>query len=197
MSLISNIRRLLDGPLPTDVDLLHGDAGEHVAQTLGTMPAAVLMAIVDQPDPTLILTRRTASLRRHAGQVSFPGGRIDPDDSDALSAALREADEEIGLPATDVKILGSLSPYTTITGFHVTPFIGLIQPGVKLVPDTNEVARVFEAPLDVMLRSDNHIRHNIIYEGKPRFYYEINWNEERVWGATAAMIVNLGRLLGR
>src|SRR3546814_3530849 len=102
------------------------------------------MAIVEHPRPTLILTRRTDTLRRHAGQVAFPGGRVDPEDSGIVAAALREADEEVGLPPDKVDVIGVLEPYQTVTGFRVTPVVGVVPPGLELVPHAAEVARVFE-----------------------------------------------------
>lgn len=195
MSLIPTLRKVLAAPHPAPAELLTGDAAEQFMKDGRIVPAAVLMAIVDRPRPTLLLTKRTETLKRHAGQISFPGGRIDPGDASEVAAALREAEEEVGLLPDKVDILGTLDPYMTITGFQVTPIVGVIPPDLDLTPHAAEVARVFEAPLDVMLAPANHIRQRIEFQGRERFYYEIDWDEERVWGATAAMIVNLGRRL--
>jgi len=204
MSLIDAIRNSL-AETSSAAELLMGDMveGVHADEqggfpTLGVgrvVPAAVLMAIVERPRPTLLLTRRTETLRRHAGQVAFPGGRLDPGDSGPIAAALREAQEEIALEPAMVHVLGTGDHYRTLTGFHVTPVIGVVPPDLPLHPNEAEVARVFEAPLDVLLEPANHIEQAVEWQGHNRHYYEINWDGERIWGATAAMIVNLGRRL--
>lgn len=158
------------------------------------MPAAVLVAITDRTEPGVILTRRTETLRRHAGQVAFPGGRIDPGES-AIEAALREAEEEIALPRAQVRVIGAADSYRTITGFHVTPVIAVIPPDLPLTVNDAEVAGWFEAPLAFLLEPGNHIEQAVEWQGRERHYHEIEWNGQRIWGATAAMIVNLGRRL--
>lgn len=195
MSLIQQIRHVLQMPHPQPAELLAGDFPDSLPTGGRIVAAAVLMAIVEHPRPTLILTRRTDTLRRHAGQVAFPGGRVDPEDSGIVAAALREADEEVGLPPGKVDVIGVLEPYQTVTGFHVTPVVGVVPPGLELVPHAAEVARVFEVPLDVMLEPANHIEQAVEWQGHDRHYYEIGWDGERIWGATAGMIVNLGRRL--
>jgi 8-oxo-dGTP pyrophosphatase MutT (NUDIX family) len=159
------------------------------------IPAAVLVAITDRDEPGVILTQRTEHMRRHAGQIAFPGGRVDPDDSDAIAAALREAEEEIGLPRSSVEVIGAADTYRTITGFDVTPVIGVIAPDLPLTPQPAEVASVFEAPLAFLLNDANHVEASVEFQGSVRHYYEINWEDRRIWGATAAMIVNLSRRL--
>ena len=134
-------------------------------------------------------------MRRHAGQVAFPGGRIDPGDSDAVAAALREADEEIALPPSAVEIVGQLVPYRTITGFEIVPVLGVIAPDLILVPNDAEVEAVFEVPLGFVLDAANHAERQVVFDGKQRRYIEMMWGERRIWGATAAMLVNLAARL--
>jgi 8-oxo-dGTP pyrophosphatase MutT (NUDIX family) len=156
--------------------------------------AAVLIAITDRAEPGLILTVRREHLRTHAGQVAFPGGRLDPGE-DAVSAALREAHEEILLEPATVDLVGTLDPYRTVTGYIVTPVIGVVPPDLPLEPHEHEVADVFEAPLAFVLDPANQVRQSALFQGRERHYYEILWNGRRIWGATAAMIVNLSRRL--
>jgi 8-oxo-dGTP pyrophosphatase MutT (NUDIX family) len=185
------LQRKLDGP-----PLLEGDAVDATEDESGSsMPAAVLVAIVDRTVPTMILTVRPATMRRHAGQIAFPGGRIDAGDRDAVDAALREAEEEIGLPRAEVEVIGSCSPYRTVTGFEVTPVIGVVPPGLSLVPHAAEVEAIFEAPLAYLLDPQHQIVRTVDWRGRARCYYEIQWQDRRIWGATAAMIVNLSRRL--
>nr|NUR38169.1 CoA pyrophosphatase [Sphingomonas sp.] len=156
--------------------------------------AAVLIAITDRPKPGVILTVRREHLRTHAGQIAFPGGRLDAGE-DAVKAALREAHEEILLDPAAVELAGILDAYRTVTGYVVTPVIGVIPPDPSLEPHEHEVADWFEAPLDFLLNPANQRRRSALFQGIERHYYEILWNERRIWGATAAMIVNLSRRL--
>jgi 8-oxo-dGTP pyrophosphatase MutT (NUDIX family) len=176
---------------PAGPNLLPGDLIEQPPQGL---PAAVLIAITDRPEPGLILTVRREHLRTHAGQVAFPGGRID-EGEDAVAAALREAQEEIALDPALVDIFGTADPYATVTNYLVTPVIGLIPPDLPLEPHVHEVADWFEAPLAFVLDPANQHRHGALFRGRERHYYEIAWEGRRIWGATAAMIVNLSRRL--
>jgi 8-oxo-dGTP pyrophosphatase MutT (NUDIX family) len=179
-----------------DVVLLTGDHREVDPVPDATLAAAaVLVAVTDRAAPGVILTRRTDTLSRHPGQVAFPGGRIDPEDVDAIAAALREAEEEIALPRAAVTVIGAADRYRTITGFEVTPVIAVVPPDLVFVPASAEVAEVFEVPLDFVLDSANHIEVAVEFQGRNRHYYEITWNGHRIWGATAAMIVNLSRRL--
>jgi 8-oxo-dGTP pyrophosphatase MutT (NUDIX family) len=173
-------------------ELLVGDMIEH-DHVKGT-PAAVLIAVTDRDEPGVILTVRREHLRTHAGQIAFPGGRLDPGE-DAISAALREAYEEILLDPATVEVIGSIEPYHTVTDYRVTPVIGVIQPDLPLEPQEHEVADWFEAPLSHLLDPANQVRRSALFRGRTRHYYEIDWNGRRVWGATAAMIVNLSRRL--
>jgi 8-oxo-dGTP pyrophosphatase MutT (NUDIX family) len=175
--------------------LIEGDMRDAVLEPVsGLTPAAVLVAVTDQVEPGLILTTRTETLRRHAGQVAFPGGRIDPGE-DAIMAALREAEEEIALPPSRVELVGPADRYVTVTGFQVTPVIGVVPPDLPLVPSAAEVMDWFEVPLAFLLDPANHAEREVDWQGRRRRYYEILWNERRIWGATAAMIVNLARRL--
>src|SRR5688500_2047930 len=166
-------------------DLIEGFEGEH-------RQAAVLVAITDRVEPGLILTQRREHLRTHAGQVAFPGGRID-EGEDAPAAALREAREELGLNPALVRLLGEADPYCTVTGYWVTPVIGVIPPDLELEPNPTEVADWFEAPLDFVLDPANQRRMSAEYRGRMRHYYQIEWQGRHIWGATAAMLVNLSK----
>jgi 8-oxo-dGTP pyrophosphatase MutT (NUDIX family) len=154
--------------------------------------AAVLVALTDRPEPGVLLTVRREHMRTHAGQVSFPGGRLDPGE-DAFAAALREAHEEIGLPPGQVELWGSADRYRTVTGYCVTPVVGLVPPDLPLAPHEHEVADWFEAPLSFLLDPANQQRMSADYQGRTRHYYQIDWQGRRIWGATAAMLVNLTR----
>ena len=176
-------------------ELIAGDPLDPEVGDGGIMPAAVLVPVVDRPDPTVILTVRPETMRRHAGQVAFPGGRIDPGDDGPVAAALREAEEEIGLPRDTVEIIGLADTYRTVTGFEVTPVVGVVPPGLSLVPHPGEVADLFEAPLYYLLRPEHQQVRTAMWRGRERTYYEIEYEGRRIWGATAAMIVNLSRRL--
>ncbi len=192
MSHVEILRRALALPEGT-APLLVGDDGIDDVGGSGSTPAAVLVPVVLHEEPTVILTVRPQTLRQHAGQIAFPGGRVDPGDTDAADAALREAEEEIALPRGAVEVIGTSDRYRTVTGFEVTPVVGLVRPGVALAANPAEVAAIFEAPLEYLIRPDNQVRRTVEWQGRPRTYYEINWDGQRIWGATAAMIVNLGR----
>lgn len=157
-------------------------------------PAAVLIAVTDRAQPGVILTVRREHLRVHAGQIAFPGGRVDPGEDD-VAAALREAHEEILLDPFAVEVAGSIEPYRTVTGYIVTPVLGVIPPDLPLRPHEHEVAEWFEAPLDFLFDPVNQQRRSALFRGQERHYYEIVWNDRRIWGATAAMIINLSRRL--
>ena len=165
--------------------------GDHSIPPFDTAPptaAAVLVAITDRPEPGLILTQRTDTLRRHAGQVAFPGGRIDPTDADATAAALREAEEEIALPRDAVAVIGAADPYLTVTGFSVTPVIGVIAPDLDYHPNQAEVADVFEVPLSFLMNPLNHRLGQKEFRGMQRSFYEMPFAERYIWGATAGIL---------
>jgi len=143
----------------------------------------------------VLLTLRTDHLAAHAGQVSFPGGRIDARDADATAAALREAEEEIGLPPRLVEVIGRLDTYVTRTGFEVVPLVGFVDPGFEPRPDPIEVAEAFEVPLDFLVDPANHRRQSREYQGTLRWFYAMPWERHYIWGATAGMLVNLAEVL--
>lgn len=195
MTLAERLRHALAAGDRDDIVLLTGDHADEQDVSADLAQAAVLVAVTDRASPGVILTRRTDTLRRHAGQIAFPGGRIDAGDASAVAAALREAEEEIALPREAVTIVGAADRYRTVTGFEVTPVIGVVPPDLTLTPSAGEVAAVFEVPLDFLLDSGNHAEARVEWQGRDRHYYEIVWGEHRIWGATAAMIVNLSRRL--
>ena len=171
---------------------LEGDLPELRAHA--SKKAAVLIAMTDTEEPGVILTVRREHLRAHAGQIAFPGGRVEPGE-EAVAAALREAHEEILLDPAAADVVGVIEPYRTVTGYVVMPVIGVIPPDVTLEPHEHEVAELFETPLSYLLDPTNQRRQSALFEGRERHYYEIVWNGRRIWGATAAMIVNLSRRL--
>ena len=186
MSIAHQLKAALALPPPPGLlpgDLIEGSPDPH-------REAAVLVAITDRPEPGVLLTLRREDMRLHAGQVAFPGGRLDPGE-DAVAAALREAWEEIGLPSHNVDLWGAADEYRTITGYAVTPILGLVPPDLDLAPHEHEVAELFEVPLSFLLDPANQQRMSGDYQGMTRHYYQIDWNGRRVWGATAAMLVNL------
>ena len=139
----------------------------------------------------VVLTERSHKLKMHAGQVAFPGGKIDAGDASPEAAALREAHEEIGLPPATVRLLGRLDTYLTSTGFHVTPIVGVIDPAFDPVPEPGEVEQVFEPPLDFLMNPANRERHHHDRNGYRRFYYAMPWRDFYIWGATAGMLKGL------
>lgn len=160
-------------------------------------PAAVLVPIVRRSRLSLLLTRRTDHLHDHAGQIAFPGGRVDEGDADALAAALRETEEEVGLPRRHVEIVGRLDTYVTRTGFEVTPVVGLVTPPFPVEPDSFEVAEVFEVPLSFVLDPGNRQIESRQYQGRERHFYVYPYRDYYIWGATAGMLVNLSEVLER
>lgn len=158
--------------------------------------AAVLAGLVPRHDGTrVLLTRRNDALRHHGGQVSFPGGRIEPSDADAAAAALRESCEEIALPPAQASVLGYLDPFLTVSGFRVTPVVAVIDPAFVPVPQPDEVAEVFEVPLAFLMDPGNLRGIDIEFRGRPRRVLEYAWPGQRIWGATAAILLNLRRRL--
>jgi len=158
-------------------------------------PAAVLVAVTDRPEPGVLLTLRQPHLRRHAGQIAFPGGRVDSDDSDIVSAALREAQEEIGLEPARVQVFGYLPDHVVISGFRVTPVLGLVTPPFSLELNPHEVAGVFEVPLDHVLDSANHKARLRKVGDEEMLLYDIPWQGQNIWGATAGMLLTFVRML--
>ena len=169
------------------------DAGRLAA---AVTPASVLVPIVTHgAGLTILFTQRTAHLRAHSGQVSFPGGRAEPDDASPEFTALRETREEIGLAPERVEVLARMPEYLTRTGFRVTPVIGLVAPPLALVPDSREVADVFEVPLAFLLDPANHKRETRPIGDRTVTFYVLQYGNRRIWGATAGMLVNLYRML--
>ena len=159
--------------------------------------AAVLVPLVEREEGWFVLlTLRSADLTDHAGQISLPGGRIEPEDPDAAAAALREAEEEIGLPRDYVDLAGRLDTWFTGTGFEVTPMVGLVRPPPPLVPDPGEVAEIFEVPLDFILDKRNHELRVRELRGEQRYFWTIPYLHRNIWGVTAGMLVNLAEALG-
>ncbi len=160
------------------------------------IPAAVLVPVVNHPQgPTVMFTERTAHLHDHAGQVSFPGGRVDDTDADRVATALRETEEETGLHPSRVEIIGRLPDYDIMTGFRVTPIVGWVEPPYNLQPDPFEVEKVFEVPLEFLLDPENHQEHSREVNGTIRHYYAMPYGEHYIWGATAGMVHMLYRAL--
>lgn len=197
MTLARRLRAALDEARARRFDPAAEDVRDpRIDGPVALAPAAVLVAVTDRPDPGLILTERATTLRKHAGQIAFPGGRVDPGDSDDIAGALREAQEEIALPPDRVEVVGLFDRYQTFTGFDIQPVLAVIPPDLPLVAQPGEVADWFEMPLAHALDPARHIRREVEYAGTMRPYYEIFWEDRRIWGITAAILVNLSRRLG-
>lgn len=195
MILAERLRHALAAGMARPAEIRTGDgAFPGAAPPDRPIPAAVLIAITDRPEPGVILTLRPETMRAHAGQVAFPGGRVDAGE-DSVAAALREAREEIALDPATVAVVGAADPYLTVTGYRVVPVLGVIPPDLPLVPSEAEVAAVFETPLAWLLDPANHGIGALDFRGTTRHFVEMLWQDRRIWGATAAMIVNLSRRL--
>ncbi|SFS11138.1 CoA pyrophosphatase [Sphingomonas jatrophae] len=192
MTLHDRLTRALAAGQGRTIDLLE----DALAPEDGPLtPAAVLVAVTDRAEPGVILTQRTETLRKHAGEVAFPGGRIDPEDDGPVAAALREAEEETALSRAVPQVVGTLDPFRTRTGFSITPVLATVPPDLSLVAQEHEVAAIFEVPLRHLLDVANHVERRVEWEGALRTFYEIPFPGRRIWGVTAALIVNLGRRL--
>jgi 8-oxo-dGTP pyrophosphatase MutT (NUDIX family) len=174
-----------------------GSDSNFVGQTAPLTAAAVLVPLVVREEGlTVLFTQRTAHLIHHGGQISFPGGRVESDDPDPEAAALRETEEEIGLARAAIDVIGRLDDYITITGFHITPVVGLLHPPLVFSPDEFEVAEIFEVPLSFIMDPGNHRRDSrMLPSGEKRYFYVLPYQERYIWGATAGMLVNLYEVL--
>ena len=183
-------------PLRSDFDLRPDGTRLRGTTDRTLKPAAVLVPIVNRPaGPTVLLTQRTAHLKKHAGQISFPGGGVEPQDTNHVETALRETEEEIGLGRSQVTLLGRLSLYETSTAYGVTPVVGWVEPPFDLKLDEFEVAETFETPLSFILDRANHVKETALRDGVRRWYYVLPYEGRRIWGATAGMLVNLTDML--
>jgi 8-oxo-dGTP pyrophosphatase MutT (NUDIX family) len=191
-------RARLDFEVPaglTDPDEipLSGDRGtdrmlEILARETPIRPAAVLIPVIDRPQPTVLLTQRSAHLNDHAGQISFPGGKIDAADASPADTALREADEEVGLAREFIDPIGYLDLYGTSFGFRILPMVARVQPGFTLRINASEVDDAFEVPLAFLMNPANHQLHSKQFRGVERFYYAMPYGERYIWGATAGIL---------
>lgn len=201
--LFDRLAHLFDHGHRTDVPDLLTD--ERFADADDTADAAVLIAVTDRPiglkqrsdrpeydGPGVILTQRLQAMRRHAGQVAFPGGKIDPGE-DAVTAALREAQEELALDPAQVRLIGTTDRYQTGTGFDITPVLGVVPPDLDLTPNPHEVEAWFEAPLSLLLDRSNWVENEIFWRGNTRRYLEMQYQGFRIWGVTAAILFNLSQ----
>jgi 8-oxo-dGTP pyrophosphatase MutT (NUDIX family) len=196
---LARARLTMDVPAAlTDPDLLpaRGDhAVDPVLQAMADIrpvrPAAVLVPVVDHPEPTVLLTLRTTDLATHAGQIAFPGGKIDPGDASPLAAALREAEEEIGLDRRHVEPLGYCDLYLSATGFRIVPAVARVAPAFRLTVNPAEVEEVFEVPLAFLMGPENHQQHSREWRGMMRTYYAMPFGERYIWGVTAGILRNL------
>ena len=195
----ARVRLRLDVPVGLNDASITPTRGDHdvdpvmlkIAQVRPIRPAAVLVPIVDHPEPTVLLTQRTKELLSHPGQISFPGGKIDKTDAGPLEAALRETEEEIGLDRGDIEPLGFLDVYMTTLGFRIVPVIARIKPGFTLKLNTGEVDNTFEVPLAFLMDQANVKRHARDWDGLTRHYYAISFGECYIWGVTAGILRNL------
>ncbi len=183
----------LDDP---DVTPEHGDHDidpvmRAIAAVRPIRPAAVLIPVVDRPEPTVLLTQRTPDLSSHAGQIAFPGGRIDASDASPMEAALREAEEEVGLDRSFVEPIGYLDLYMTTLGYRIVPTVARVAPEFGLTLNPAEVSDAFEVPLSFLMHPDNHQRHSREWQGLMRSYYAMPFGERYIWGVTAGILRNL------
>lgn len=190
MSLAEDLRSSLAAPAVQPA--VAGDLPE--LRSRAAIRAAVLIAITDRSEPGVILTVRRDHLRTHAGQIALPGGRVDPGE-EPVAAAVREAQEELGLDPALVELVGCLDDYRTVTGYVITPAVAVVPPDLPLTPHEHEVADWFETPLAHLLDPANQQLQTAVFAGRERRYWQIEWDGRQIWGATAAMLVNLSRRL--
>jgi 8-oxo-dGTP pyrophosphatase MutT (NUDIX family) len=190
--LLDRLQRIFDEGHGIELPRLRTDAA--FAPPGEVRPAAVMIGVTDRARPGVIFTHRPHTLRQHAGQVAFPGGKLDPGE-DAVSAALRETHEELGINPSQISVIGATDRFVTGTGYDITPVLGMLPADVAITPNPEEVADWFEAPLGFILDPANHLRKTMMYREKPRAYTEITWEGHRIWGVTAAIIENLASRL--
>jgi len=190
MSWRHRIHKALDPALDIEIEdeRYLGDTVQHRA-------AAVLIPITDRAEPGVILTQRPTWLRSHAGQVAFPGGKVDDSDENSIFAALREAEEELNIPPARVEVIGVADTYYSGSGYSIAPVVGIIPPDLELQPNPQEVEDWFEVPLAFLLDPANSIKKEANWNGQQRSYYDMQWGERRIWGVTAGVIANLVRRL--
>ncbi|WP_333570196.1 CoA pyrophosphatase [Sphingorhabdus sp.] len=190
MSWRHRIHQALDSALNIEIEdeRYLGDTVQHRA-------AAVLIPITDRAEPGVILTQRPTWLRSHAGQVAFPGGKVDDTDESSIFAALREAEEELNIPPARVEVIGVADTYYSGSGYSIAPVVGIIPPDLELQPNPQEVEDWFEVPLAFLLDPANSIKKETNWNGQQRSYYDMQWGERRIWGVTAGIIANLVRRL--
>ena len=190
MSWRHRIHKALDPALDIEIEdeRYLGDTVQHRA-------AAVLIPITDRAEPGVILTQRPTWLRSHAGQVAFPGGKVDDTDENSIFAALREAEEELNIPPARVEVIGVADTYYSGSGYSIAPVVGIIPPDLELHPNPQEVEDWFEVPLAFLLDPANSIKKEANWNGQQRSYYDMQWGERRIWGVTAGIIANLVRRL--
>jgi 8-oxo-dGTP pyrophosphatase MutT (NUDIX family) len=167
----------------------------YLGDTIQHRAAAVLIPITDRAEPGVILTQRPTWLRSHAGQVAFPGGKVDDSDENSIFAALREAEEELNIPPARVEVIGVADTYYSGSGYSIAPVVGIIPPDLELQPNPQEVEDWFEVPLAFLLDPANSIKKEANWNGQQRSYYDMQWGERRIWGVTAGIIANLVRRL--
>ena len=184
--------RLLSSPGPKKTGRSDYDLNPDFKDRPGALSdAAVLVPLVKGRPWSVLFTQRAEGMTSHAGQISFPGGRVDPGDRDYVHTALRETHEEIGVTADQIEIAGFLDTYETRTGYRITPVVGLIEPGFQLDINADEVADVFEVPLQHVLDGDSYETHSLEWQGKMRFFYAVSYQNHYIWGATAGMLKSL------
>ena len=191
MSLLQSLTHALANAPARPDDHYFSDMRASAIDAAELRPAAVLIAITDRAEPGVILTTRPQWLSRHAGQVAFPGGRIDAGDQSVEAAALREAEEEIAMPRAEVKIAGRSISFHSGSGFDITPVVAVVPPDLPLTPDPNEVEAIFEAPLALLLNRQNFTAQTAEWMGQMRTYHELHWGGFHIWGITAAILLNL------
>ncbi|MBL1240617.1 MAG: CoA pyrophosphatase [OCS116 cluster bacterium] len=178
-------------PKEFDLDQVSDHGDDWPMDGIQFRQAAVLVAVIDQKNPSIILTRRPLHMKKHAGQIAFPGGKLEPSDQDATFAAMREAHEEIGLDPQYVDVLGCLDVYKIGSGYKICPVVAKVNQGFVLKADPNEVAEIFELPLDFLMTEDNYKLESKFWRGKSRQFYVLEYENYFIWGATAGMLKNL------